>query len=418
MHGLASILLFAVTASARSGEGGPRPPAWIHAGPSSIELPGGDLRPAQNSIARSLDEAGPGTVIFLDPGTYPAFTIGFVNNSRSNARTSGGAEGAPVVVEGVRGTRIVGENDTIAIDQRVKNAWITFRNLVIVPGQRAGVMFFKQGRDSEHRGYSFEDCHILGGFDHRTGEGRISKWGIWGHSLAEFRFVGVNGLARVEGIAREHGFYLQNHRGSILIENVRATQLGRTFCQFTARAREGEAIGGDITIRGCRVEDVGLASGDGHKGGSAFTFSGRLNGTIVVENNVYKAGFRGDFRPLTLGNTPYGTGALVAWQGGEATKNDVLVLRDNRFLFAEGCGDRPVVAAGGCRKVLVVGKNEFVSGGRQPALALDPVDDDRRLRSSPNGSAYVAPATLLKGDLTVRGKKPSPEELAKLRREG
>jgi hypothetical protein len=91
-----------------------------------------------------------------------------------------------------------------------------------------------------------------------------------------------------------------------------------------------------------------------------------------------------------------------------------LVLRDNDFSFAPGCGDRPVVSIGGCTQVLIVGENHFVSGGKQQALTLDPVDRQGNPTSSVCGSIYLAPATKIEGALTWLGKTPTEEELAKL----
>jgi hypothetical protein len=372
----------------------------------------------QNPIAEALSRAGPGTTIFLAPGDYPAFTIGFQSHSPANAATSGGERGRPIVVQGQGpGVRVVGrEGDTIAIDQRVPNGWITFRNLTIVPGKRAGVMFYQRKDGRLHEGYVFEDCHILGEFERARGKGRRTRWGVWGQMLADFRFAGVEGPARIENISDEHAFYLQNVQGSITIENVHAKDLGRTFCQFTARALEGPPARGDVTVRNCRIADACIAQMDGYKGGSAFTLSGRSECTFVFEGNVYEAGFAQGSQSFTLAGQPYGTGAFAAWEETRAGPNGTLILRDNRFVFAPGCGDRPVVSIGGCRRVLVLGANEFVSGGTQPALALDPADASGRTLSSRNGSVYLAPATRLGGALTLRGGVPTAEERLQLAR--
>ncbi len=408
-------VLFALVPSLLAREDPPAP-AWIHATPDSIEIAGHAPQPSANAIADALERAGPGSVVVLDPGEYPAFTIGFAQDSAANAATNGGLPGRPIVVEGTGEVRVVGRDDTIAIDQKRANGHITFRNLTIVPGTRAGVIFYRQDGARTHAGFTFEDCHVLGDFDPVTQQGVRSKWGVWGHSLADFRFAGIRAPARIERIATEHAFYLQNHCGAITIENVHARDLGRTFVQITARASEGPPGRGDVTLRRCAVEDTGLAALDDHKGGSAFTFAGRIEGVILVEECRYRAGFRAELRGLTSRGSPYGTGALVAWQGNESAPNDTLILRDVRFEFAPGCGDRPVVSIGGCRNVLLVGENEFVSGGREPALALDPVDSTGRPVSPPNGRVFLAPRTHLGGRLTIAGKEATPEERAELER--
>lgn len=396
-------------------------PLSIRCTPTTLETQqkGGWTPPqkVKNPIAEALAKAEPGTTIWLDPGDYPPFTIGFQSHSPANAATSGGQPGLPIVVMGAGpDVRIIGsEGDTIAVDQRVPNGWITFRNLTIVPGQRAGVMFYQRGDGRIHQGYSFEDCHILGAFDFATGQGKRSKWGVWGQNLADFTFAGKNEPARIENISEEHAFYLQNVQGAITIENVHARDLGRTFCQFTART-DGPVGQGDVSVRNCVVEDAGIARADGFKGGSAFTICGRMRGAFVFEGNVYRAGFRAERLGFTTPGKPYGTGAFMAWEEGRAGPTATLVLRDNEFSFAPGCGDRPVVSIGGCTQVLIVGANQFVSGGQQPALVLDPVDRQGNPTSSANGSIYLAPATKLEGELTWLGKEPSAEQLTKLQK--
>ena len=379
----------------------------------------GQPQAVKNPIAEALSGAKPGETIWLEPGDYPPFTIGFQSHSPANAATIGGERGSPIVIQGrAPGVRILGaEGDTIAIDQKVPNGWITFRNLTIVPGRRSGVIFYQRKDGKLHEGFSFEDCHILGAFDHATGQGKRSKWGIWGQGLSEFRFAGVSEPARIENISDEHAFYLQNVQGSIEIENVHARDIGRTFCQFTARASEGAAASGDITVRNCVIEDACIARGDGFKGGSVFSVCGRMEGTLLFEKNVYRGGFRPERLTLTLPGQPYGTGAFTAWEESRAGMNGTLILRDNDFSFAQGCGDRPVVSIGGCRRVIVAGENHFTSGGTQPALVLDPVNLQGRTVSAPNGPVYLAPATKLEGKLLIQGQEPSADQLAELRKE-
>lgn len=392
----------------------------IHCTETTVLLQGQKTpQKVRNPIAEALTKAMPGQTIWLDPGVYPAFTIGLKSNSPANASTSGGTQAEPIVIQGkAPGVRIVGaEGDTIGIDQRIPNGWITFRNLTIVPGKRSGVLFYQRTDGKVHRGYAFEDVHILGEFSFDTNQGKRTKWGVWGQALADFRFVGVSAPARIENLSEEHAFYLQNCQGAVTIENVHAKDLGRTFCQFTNRTGDGAPGTGDVIVRNCVVEDACIAQGDGFKGGSAFTIAGRHQGVFLFEKNVYRAGFRKGRLRFTSAGLPYGTGAFMAWEADKAGPNATLVLRDNQFLFAPGTGDRPVVSIGGCTQVLVLGENRFASGGAQPALALDPLNAQGRPVSTLNGSVFLAPATKLEGALVLRGRGPSEEELARLRRE-
>jgi len=384
--------------------------------PTTIKIGADSARIAKNPIAEAITAAAPGCKIMLQSGRYPGFTLGFGGSSSRSARSSGGLPGQPITIVGsgdvwIRADKSYG--DTISINQEVKNGHFTFQNLKIEPGYRAAVLFFKQNAGKTHDGFKFLDCHILGKWNHTTEQGVRSKWGIWGHSMRDFEFRGVRAPARVENIQQEHGFYIQNAQGPILIENVRAKRLGRTFCQFTARAKDGPPGIGSITVRNCDVQDIGLFKDDNHKGGSAFTFAGRLTGEILVENNRYRAGFDAQLARLTRPGVPYGTGALVCWGGGEKVKNRKVTIKGNDFEFAKGCGDRPVVSIGGCGQVDVVGKNRFVAGGKEAALALDPLKGGRGSPpvSPPNDHVNLSPETEVVGLTEFRGRRVDPEQL-------
>jgi len=366
-----------------------------------------------NPIAYALERAGPGSVLQLSPGAYPPFSIGLRSKSAGNARASG-QPGRPITIEGQGGVVITsgqGGADTILIAQQVPTAHIVFRNLTIQTGYRAGVMFARGG---VHVGFRFHDCNIEGGFNHLSGRGRKSKWGIWGSQLQDFEFKGVFQPAVVRNIRDEHGFYLQNSQGDITIENVRGEFLGRTFCQFTSRSSEGSVGVGTITIKNCKVRDIGLAPGDAHKGGAAFTFGGGHNGTIRIEKCEYLCGFDRNLKRLTNKGSPYGTGALVMITHG-AGPTRRLILKDNRFQFNKDSGDRPVVSIGGCRDLQILGGNRFVAGAYEVALELDPVQENGSLRSPANGKVQIAMAAEITGRVEVRGKPATEAELARLR---
>lgn len=405
-----ALLLSAAAVAPPHGAAAPEP-AWIVCTPTALYLQGQPARPGRHPIAAALEEARPGAVVYVEPGDYPPLRIGFDNHAPDNARTTGGRPGAPIVVQGRGRVRILGVTDAISIHQDPGVGWITFRDLEIRPGTRSGVHFFRPSAGREHRGFRFEDCDVIADFDHASGQGASSKWGIWANGLADFAFVGVRRPARVENVRHEHGFYLQNPQGPILIENVHARALGRTFVQLTSRPGDGPPGTGDVTVRGCEVEDVGLSAWDGYKGGSAFTVAGGLRGRVLLERNRYRAGFDRSLARLTKDGAPYGTGAFVAWREGSAEPNALVVLRDNTFEFAPSCGDRPVVSIAGCERVEIVGRNELVSGGTQPALRIErgPGAGTR----SRGGDLRVDRRTVLEGALVVDGE---PRELADLAR--
>ncbi len=326
-------------------------------------------------------------------------------NSRaaSNARTSGGRPGAPIVVQGGVNTRIrgIGGADAIAIAQQIPNGWITFKGLTILPGYRAGVIFYRGGI---HAGFRFEDCSILGGYDHATRRGPPSKWGVSAWGLRDFAFVGSFRYATVSGIRDEHGFYLQNCAGDVRIEHVEGAELGRTFLQLTARAREGPPGTGNVTVRDCKIRDTGLSAGDAWKGGSSLTIGGRHTGTILFDRVSVLTGFAGRLKGLHGPNEPYGTGALVALDRNEPAPNGTLIIRNCEFRFATDSGDRPLVSIGGCQVVRFEGTNLLSAGKSGIALALDPLHEENgvpvpgQLNSRKNGFVTFSPGTKLVGE--------------------
>ncbi len=378
--------------------------------PTTIACAGGAPQDVVNPIAAALTRAAPGARIELGAGDYPSIGIGYDKDAVWNARTSGGTHAAPITVVGKGKARIFGESDAITVSQQIKNGFITFQNIEITPGSRSGVLF-SQGEGWVHEGYRFLDCNIIGQWDHLTDTGaHSSKWGVYGRGLKDFEFRGVEQRARICDLRREHGFYLQNLRGDVLIENVDVARVGRTFIQVTAREKEGPPGEGTLTIRNCSAEDCCIAAGDNNKGGSAFTFAGRHNGTIRLQHNRLRAGFVEALRKLTRPESPYGTGALVAWDGGEETPTARLILEDNDFELAAGCGDRNLVAIGACATVEIRGANRFVAGANPAALELEPTRQTRP-EGSPVGALSIDPATVIKGPIRWRGNRVSLEEL-------
>ncbi len=385
------------------------PPALILCTPETVLVPGAEPQATRQSIAAALSKAGPGTVIELSPGVYEPFSIGFGKPASWNAQTSGGLPGQPITVRANGDVRIAGNktSDTIAIQQAQRCAHITFEGLTIEPGYRAGVMFYRCNPGQMHEGFRFIDCKILGGYDHRTESGHATKWGVWGHSLKDFEFRGLRAPAVVRDIRNEHAFYLQNSCGDVTIENVSAARLGRTFVQFTARASDGPPGRGTIRVERCVVEDACIASGDNYKGGSALTLAGNHAGTVIFKNNRVRSGFAKELAHLTRAGAPFGTGAFVAWDAG-GERNGVLVLENNHFEFAPGCGDRPLVQISGCRDVRLVGANRFI-GGKAPALVFDAEGQ------KPNLTVNIAATTVVQGEIRVGGKSITREQLGAYR---
>ena len=406
-----SLALAGLTAPALA-QGGQLTAQSIFCTPTTIRL-GAKEQPSKNPIADALSRCGPGSRVELASGDYPAFSVGFAKKADWNAPIPGGTQMQPIVVRAQGQVRIVprSSGDTISINQETHAGWITFEGLTIQCGYRAGIMFYKQPPERRHEGFKFLDCHVVGGFDHATGQGSNSKWGIWGHSLSDFEFRGVRGRASVRDPRPEHGFSLQNLVGDVTIENVDGARLGRTFLQITARPGDGVPGTGNVLVRNCSVEDACIARGDDFKGGSAFTLAGRHTGRAVFENNRYRAGFNSMLRGLTREGVPYGTGAFVAWDGG-GVSNGTLILKNNDFQMAPGCGDRPLVSIGGCKDVQLLGRNRFTAGASS-ALEIDPVAV-AGFNSNPCGKVTIDPALESKGAVRIKGAEATKEQLEKL----
>jgi hypothetical protein len=402
---LVSCALFANSrASAQAGE--PRDAQFVRCTTDSVSVDGGPATQQKNPIAYALRRAAPGALIELAAGDYPHFGIGFNNPwEASNAPTPGGTAAAPIVVRGGAGVRVVpsGSGDTIAICQQVACGYIRFEDLSIVPGTRAGVIFYRSEPGQVHRGFAFHDCDILGEYDHAAASGPASKWGVSAHQIADFEWKGVRRPSRIENIKDEHAFYLQNTLGDVTIENVEAKRIGRTFLQLVARSNEGPAAAGTVSVKRCKIDDACIAAGDAYKGGSALTIAGTGEGcTVVFEDNVVRAGFESALHKLTLPGQPYGSGACVVWDGGDARGNGSVIVKRNQFVFAPGCGDRPLASFAACRELLL-DANQFKPGGNAAALALDPHDDGGRPKSKPNGRVVLGATNVLGGPLEVRG---------------
>ncbi|MHC4894268.1 MAG: hypothetical protein ACYTFV_13135, partial [Planctomycetota bacterium] len=148
--------------------------------------------------------------------------------------------------------------------------------------------------------------------------------------------------------------------------------------------------------------DTGISDWDNFKGGSAFTIAGGLEYcTILVEGNRYRAGFDPKLVHLTGEGAAYGTGALVAWDGGEARPNGNLLLRGNDFEIEKSAGDRPLVKIGACERVSVEADNRFVTGAWPTALEIQAVYDEQRSGPRQIGQLFLDAALEIQGQIRV-----------------
>ena len=125
---------------------------------------GGGIERTNHPIAQALSKAGPGTVVFLDPGNYRPFTIGFNSNDPSNAITKGGAPNNPIVIDAAPGSKVVGTSgEAISVTQDRRNANITFlgtdpdghadnawKTVRVLDGMGGGSLFVKSHPNSSN----------------------------------------------------------------------------------------------------------------------------------------------------------------------------------------------------------------------------------------------------------------------------
>jgi hypothetical protein len=131
----------AALAQDRGRQGAPpqaRPAPFVTCTPTTIRF-GSETLPSSNPVADALRRSGPGTIVELAPGDYPAFSIGLAKVVDWNANVAGGQRGQPVVVRSAGGARIVPGTggDTVSIVQEVRCGFVTFENLTIVRSSRA-----------------------------------------------------------------------------------------------------------------------------------------------------------------------------------------------------------------------------------------------------------------------------------------
>ncbi len=384
--------------------------------PNSVQVSGQPRLAATNPIARALELSKPGTLIELAPGDYPAFAVGFERPADDNAITNGGANSRPVTVRALGRVRVLRHadgGDTIAFVQQKRHGFLIFEGLTIQASYRTAVIFYEVGPGQSHDSIHFLDCHIEGGYDHLRRTGKESKWGVYGRALKDFQWRGVRGRSTIHDIQHEHAFYLQNPAGDIRIENVDASRLGRTFLQVTSRIAQGPPGAGKITVRGCKISDVCLAAGDDFKGGCSLTFAGRHQGTVWLENNQIRTGFDAALSALTNPGEPYGTGALLVW-APEGEPVSELVLLGNRFEFAPGCGDRPLVSLQGLRGLWLGPDNSLRTSSKYPALAIEPLGEGGAFQTQDLRALRVGTPLSIEGGIEYRGQKVEQSELARI----
>ncbi|MBK6939189.1 MAG: hypothetical protein IPH13_03145 [Planctomycetes bacterium] len=397
------------------------PPPWTVAKPKrlvmvtprSIQVEGGAVVAAENSIVRALEVCGPGSTIVLDAGDYRPFSIGFSKEDPNNARTRGGAPGQPIVVAARGAVRIHGGafGHCIRIAQQVPNGYVTFRGIALHGATQSAI---RLERGSTHVGFRFEDCPIDGGYDHAARQGLASNLGIDAYGVIDFAYVGTKQPVAIAHLRNGDGIRLANTQGDVVIERVVGERLGGAFVRITAASTDGPPGLGLVVLRHCVARDVGLNPDANHKSAYAYTITGRHFGTIALDRCEYRSGFDAALLGLTQPGVAYGLGAVQVTDGVDHARTETLVVYGCDFQAAPETGAAPLVSIGGVHMLRIEGKSTFVAGRSGLALDLDPraVDAAGGLRSTANGLTRIAQDTVLKGASRVRGVDVKLEQLA------
>lgn len=184
-----------------------------------------------------------------------------------------------------------GGADTIAIFPDVN--YVRFHNIGLELSARAMVLTVERGRnDPPNRGLGFYDCYSLKPYDHITGTGPLSKWVFLLNFVADFTVKG----GEYHGVEKEHFYYVHQILGDILIQDVTAYRIGRTFFQGVNRPRESGHMNlpvgtGTVRLLDNVIADTGCSLLDGGHGGSTITLAGRHRGEFIARRNTVSLGY-------------------------------------------------------------------------------------------------------------------------------
>lgn len=339
--------------------------------------------------------------VYVNAGSYSPFIWRIGATSPQDVNWIGSSAANPVVIEGASGAVIkrnpgAGSDTLLVLSDGNPNHpfnYVTWRNMKFETSTRAGILI-GSGADPAagipFRSWRFENCEIDGLWDHKTGVGNLSMWGMLTWALSDFVWTGGS----VHDIQEQHGFYLHNNLGNVTIEDVDIYETGRTAIQITARKYEGGPLlppnPGNIVIRNCVIADTGLftagltADGqpydDNYHNGQSITIVGRQNGLTEVYGNyvafgldTFTPGLRAAIlaRPDYPTNKPYGSGAFVSWTTSSESFETSLMLQlhSNRFVYeANSAANVPVVVS--AFRGVCVRNNLVLSGVRTEAMSI------------------------------------------------
>ena len=221
--------------------------------------------------------------------------------------------------------------------------------------------------DGRHPGFlqqRFYNCAIIGGYNAETDLGPKNKWGCLTYEVGlsnDGKPGWIWSGGNVEGIKREHAFYMHNTQGDSLYENFNIKWCGRSGFQFTARPGEGLAGKGNVVIRNITGEDCAF------DGPHFINCKGRHDGDFLIENVTYTAGHNPDLHQSNQGRV---TGFLVVHDGsdtGEPTRK--VTVKDCTADLIDP--DRSIIDVADCTTFELLNTKIIVDQPHKIALRID-----------------------------------------------
>lgn len=358
--------------------------------PTTVTDPDGIEHATSDPIGWLFHEPPKGSVAELAPGTFaaPEHPIAETRLARLAGSVSPDGERLSWIARG--------NTDTLYFASAAYCGNVELAHLVILPSWRSGIMFKASEQPKWFENFRFVNVDIRGGWDFQSKSGIPTKWGVMGHRLSGFAWIG----GAIRDIRDEHAMYMHNlGPAPFLVEDAALERCGRTAIQVVGRTNEngGSPSLAPVRIRGVNARSCGLADG-----GHAFTFSGCIN-SIVLERATYRHGFDSATKDYK------GTGALVVWPEygntpGVGEPNGQVAIVGCDFEMAKGFGKSPLARISACSN-LIVGTTRFVSGWNPIAVDISPPDGGMAGSLFPVQQVHALEGNIVSGDVYVNGIK-------------
>jgi hypothetical protein len=329
---------------------------WIdeHEAYEIPDAPSISVEPGQD-VGDLIDTTPAGTTLILEDGDHE---IGRITRSA----------GCTVMARNCRMATVkANSGDTISCMDGALLEETLFRGLFIEASGRSAVMTLSE--KPPYR-FNFLDCVIDGGYDHATGQGFDSKWGLMIH-----RWAGWAARCTFRNIKREHGAYIHTPMSDILLYKNVSENLGRTSYQFVGRRTEAGYADIELHVKDCTLKNPGLRDG-----GSSLTVQGI--GTLLVEDSEFLIGQDRQFRDAYMNSHPnqsvFSTGHIVNWDDlGRCDPTKQVTFKNVNVWSHPGDGQAPCVTVKNADALKIEGRAYVQTGFNSHAFELKqgmPVD--------------------------------------------